>query len=282
MTNEQLAKRQERAQNALVIAAVAEGLRVYAVADPKRAYLVTGTATAPECTCPDFQGHGDDPEWRCKHILAAASQLPAGNGSAEPDSHEVQERRAIQEESRAQRRKRNDAHGNGPAQMLVKRSVSPDGRIDSLSVEFACPVEGAPADDIKSKARRILTLQSEIVEEFLDRPGKPNGTPAEPGNGSPAVPARVVAVGGMDGKWGRRLFLNVEVQGRVSKLFGNRKQLGDVLTAIGAASVASVLEEGMELDLSCQAIVKPTDDGRFLNVERLLPAETRSAPRRVK
>ena len=30
---------------------------------------------------------------------------------------------------------------NGPTQMVVKRSVSPDGRIDSLSVEFTAPVE---------------------------------------------------------------------------------------------------------------------------------------------
>jgi len=86
----------------------------------------------------------------------------------------------------------------------------------------------------------------------------------------------------MPGKRGRRLFLNVEVQGRTAKLFGYRQQLAEALTAIGAGSVATVLREGMAVDLPCRAIVKPTDDGRFLNVEQLLPAETRPGSGRVK
>jgi hypothetical protein len=56
---------------ALVITPADDGLRVHAVTDPKSAYFVTGSAAAPECTCPDFQNHASDPEWRCKHILAA-------------------------------------------------------------------------------------------------------------------------------------------------------------------------------------------------------------------
>lgn len=276
MSNAPLATRQQRAQSALVIAALPEGLRVHAIADPKRAYLVTGTVESPHCTCPEFQ-YSDDPDWRCAHILAAESQLPSGNGHADGD-HELAERRAIQEENRT-RGNGADMNGTGPAQMLVKRSVSPDGRIDSLSVEFSCGVESVPSDEIKAKARRILGLQSEIVEEFLQPPAKPNGAPAASGNGSPAVPARVVAVGGLDGRWGRRLFLNVEVQGRVAKLFGNRRQLGEALTAIGAAAYATNLQEGLALDLRCQAIVRPTDDGRFLNVERLLPLGNGAAHR---
>lgn len=275
MSNAPLATRQQRAQSALVIAALPEGLRVHAIADPRRAYLVTGTVEAPHCTCLDFQ-NAENPDWRCAHILAAESQLPSGNGH--DGDHELAERQAIQQEGRI-RGNGADASTNGPAQMLVKRSVSPDGRIDSLSVEFACGVESVPADEIKAKARRILGLQSEIVEEFLERPGKPNGTRATSGNGSPAVPARVVAVGGLDGRWGRRLFLNVEVQGRVAKLFGNRRQLGEALTAIGAAAYATNLQEGLALDLRCQAIVRPTDDGRYLNIERLLPLGNGAARR---
>ena len=273
MTNAQLAKRQERAQHeALVIGPAAEGgFRVYAVTDPKRSYLVTGTAQSSQCTCPDFQTHGDDPEWRCKHILAALSQLPAGNGQAEPDRYELEERRAIQDEDRSPRRKRTEANGNGPAHMLVKRSVSPDGRIDSLSVEFTCGVDKVPAAEIKTTARKILALQSDIVEEFLDRPGKPNGEPAEPGNGSPAVPARVVAVGGMDGKWGRRLFINVEANGRTLKLFGKPEELAAHIRAAGYLA-PNPFCEGAVLNIPCSITTKPSPDGRYTNVERVLPA----------
>ena len=50
--------------------------------------------------------------------------------------------------------------------MLIKRSVSPDGRIDSLSVEFDCPVEEQSLEETVGRARKILELQREIVGHF--------------------------------------------------------------------------------------------------------------------
>ena len=52
---------------------------------------------------------------------------------------------------------------NGSTQMLIKRSVSPDGRIDSVSVEFSMPVSDISNGEIKDKALKILQLQKEIV-----------------------------------------------------------------------------------------------------------------------
>jgi hypothetical protein len=51
--------------------------------------------------------------------------------------------------------------------MLLKRSVSPDGRVDSLSVEFSCAVDQVSAGDIKTTAFKTLQLQAEIVDGFL-------------------------------------------------------------------------------------------------------------------
>jgi hypothetical protein len=156
--------------------------------------------------------------------------------------------------------------------MLIKRSVSPDGRIDSLSVEFSCPVEKVPAKEIKARALKTLSLQSEIVEGFLNGRKKDNVPPPVQNNGSGGpVPAQLLNIGGMNGKYGRRLFINVKVNGQTSKLFGNRKQLGEFIAAAGFASMADNIDEGMQLNLACRAITKPSEDGRFLNIERVLP-----------
>ena len=70
-----LERRQERARReALVIRQTEEGYRVYSPTNPANAYVVTGTAQDPECSCPDYQHHADDPEWRCKHIFAVFAE----------------------------------------------------------------------------------------------------------------------------------------------------------------------------------------------------------------
>jgi len=293
MTNAELAKRQERATaETFVIAQTEDGYRVYAPADPTKLYLVTSSNGAPQCTCPDFQLHLTDPAWRCKHILAVASRFPAASTPAEStDPIEAEERRAIQAEGREpRRRKAATTPTNGVAQMLVKRSVSPDGRIDSLSVEFSCPVEGMASDGIKDKAKRILTLQADIMGEFLNGREKKNGnggngasTPSQapPTDQSPAVPGRMLSIGGMDGKWGRRLFITVQTNGHNLRHFGNRKQLGEFITAAGFPQFAQNIAEGVKLDLPCRIITEPSADGNYINITHVLPAEGNGGLQRV-
>jgi hypothetical protein len=310
MTNAELAKRQERAvRETYVIAQTQEGFRVYAPTDPKRAYLVTGSAENPACTCPDFGLHAADPTWRCKHILAVLGQQQAGNGaSTAPDPSEAEERRAIQEEGRAPRkRKAAGTNGNGASgtgHMLVKRSVSPDGRIDSLSVEFSAPLDSLPDDAIRDRAQQLIALQSSIVGGFLNHREPPpavrpaphtNGQPrqppsAAPANGSPvvppvvppavpqAVPAQLVNVAGMDGKWGRRLFINVQVNGKTLKLFGKREELAAAVAAAGFSGVE--IKEGTDLNVPCRVTTKPSPDGKYTNVNRVLPANGQQQPRK--
>lgn len=98
-------------------------------------------------------------------------------------------RTAIAREDNAKpKRKRTIATGNGAPQMVIKRSASPDGRIDSLSVEFSCPVDESPTEEIKARAEKILELQSEVIESFLAR--RPNSRAEQP----PAVPRPLAAM----------------------------------------------------------------------------------------
>jgi len=82
-----------------------------------------------------------------------------------------------------------------------------------------------------------------------------------------------VDIAGIDGKWGRRLFINVQANGRTLKLFGNRKQLAEHITAAGFWNMADQIAEGIRLNLPCRIITKLSDDGRWLNIEQVLPLE---------
>src|SRR6266542_4552555 len=123
MTQEQINRAEgER----LIISLNEEGnFRVYSPAYPTRSYTVTGTPEGPKCMCPDFEGHKDDPEWKCKHMMAVLNLV---NRSGAPAEGQDQEPQTTKEESV-------NETANG-LQMHIKRSVSPDGRIDSLSIAF--------------------------------------------------------------------------------------------------------------------------------------------------
>lgn len=289
MTTKQLEKRSERSEiEPLVFSRVKGGIKVYSAADPKKSYIVSGSPEAPTCTCPDFEYHAGagDPQWRCKHVLLASSQLyklHTERGGSE--SYENEERKAIQEEAQqtpeGNERREKTPHPepiptNGTSQMLIKRSVSPDGRIDSLSVEFACPVEKIPVKDIKERALKTLQLQSDIVELFLNGRKHGNGKDARPVLDSDgAIPAELVSIGGMDGKWGRRLFIIVKANGQNLRFFGNKKQLGEYLTAVGCAHLAERIAEDLAINAACRILTKPSQNGKYTDIAQVLPVGRR-------
>lgn len=253
----------------LIVGRAEDGFRVYAVRDRFTIYTVKDGA----CTCPNFAAR---PDVACEHIAAAERFQTMTNGS----------RNAGAEEKGGAAM--NGEH-NGDAQLVIKRSVSPDGRIDSLSVEFRTPVAGISSAAITATATKMLGAQRAIIAEFLAQTPKPNGqkpngqrpngtsAPHQDGE-SPTVPARVVGVGGMDGKWGRRLFLTIACDGGNLRLFGNRNQLADHLSAAGWRFAADDITEGVDLDIPCRVVTKPSPDGRYQNVERLLQA---NGPRKM-
>ncbi|MCI0627788.1 MAG: SWIM zinc finger domain-containing protein [Acidobacteria bacterium] len=259
MTEQQLEVRQRRAQEApMVIQRTAEGFLVYSAASPSKAYHVTTQEGRLVCACPDFQNNNEDPEWCCKHILAVLDKYSEAvqTKPQETQTEEAEERAAIQAEAAPPLKQRvrrtpvngtgratlgpspnaspkRNGNGNGAAQMLIKRSVSPDGRIDAVSIEFSTPVSGTPVAQIKAQALRTLKLQNEIAGAFLNQngDGKTNPRfqprksetkppPSAPANGE-AVPACLLDVGTSNGRYGPRLFISVQASGKRYHLYGS-------------------------------------------------------------
>jgi hypothetical protein len=284
MTEQQVEVRKERAENGtFVISKTEEGFRVYSIHNPSHIYLVRQEADRWTCTCPDFEVHKADTTWRCKHILAVApwSKAEAAQTPTEPPQA-ISESPATNENARppARRRKTQDhLTPPVPVQMIMKRSVSPDGRIDSISVEFSLPVSGYSNGEIKQRALSTLELQKEIVGAFL----KLNGPKESPvlkqspqqqkpvnGDGKPVF-ARMIDIGKMNGKWGERFFINFQVNGRTSRLFGSPKQLAEHIQSAGYDIEAQNIEAGLRLNLACRVTTKPSEDGKYLNVDKVFP-----------
>ncbi len=292
MTQAQLEVRKERADNGALIASKTEdGFRVYSIQNPSHVYLVRKDGERWTCTCPDFESHKADTTWRCKHILAVAPwQKPEKVATPEPgNGHVVAMPVAASEQNEPPQapppalKKRPRKSPNDSTQMLIKRSVSPDGRIDSLSVEFSMPVFDISNGEIKDKALTTLKLQKEIVADFLKLNGEKQavfGSPASkppeptPQNGQPGF-ARMIDIGMIYGKWGKRLLINFEVNGRRCVLFGSANQLAAHIVAAGYQFEPENIEVGLRLNLACCVVTKPSDDGKYLNVDKVLPVGTK-------
>lgn len=258
-----------------IVAKTDEGYRVCSPMNPATQYVVKDTGDDMICTCPEFAANSQNPDWCCGHIRAVHKFMDGQNGRSNATSPAT-------------------AHGNGAssakgtpepnktsrashASMCIKRSVSPDGHVDSLSVEFSLPVGKLSSDEIKQHADRALKLQSEITHQFLGtqsatRPAQSNSGSQRNGRNGRAngVPAQLMNIEAMDTRKGRSLFINVFVERQVAKLFGDEQKLAEALMAAGYGDQAEQIEEGMELNLPCRAITQR--NGRYLNIERLLPA----------
>jgi hypothetical protein len=259
----------QRAAETFVIAKTDEGYRVCSPLEPGRQYVVTGLPDQPQCTCQEFASHDGDPQWLCPHILAVLKETEAASQS--PSTAPAGSRGSGNPPARTTKTAPSAKNGES-AVMLLKRSVSPDGRIDSLSVEFSCPIGKETPETLKERAAKILALQADIASGFL----KTNGNGVSPRNGSAAataVAAQLLAVASMNGRYGKRLFLNVLVNGQVLKFFGSEKQLAEAVTSAGYANVADHLVDGFALNLPCRVVTKPSQDGKYVNIDQVLPAQ---------
>ena len=278
MTQEQFDVRSERAEKDLfVISTTDEGWRVRSAHNPSRYYLVAGDGEGVRCTCPDFENHSEDPGWTCKHILAVQDfQAKTGAAHSPAEAYSSEERAAIQAEGSSQVQPQNT--NPVPSQMVIKRSLSPDGRIDSISIEFSSLITEATSTQIKNRALKTLKLQTEIVRNFLtDPPNKAEGNKSspEPKKGNGAVSAKLLDVGSTNGHYGERFYLNVDVNGRRARFFGTLGQIVRAIAAAGEKLSTQELEPGLRVDLPCRVIAQESSDGRYLNVMQVLPADYR-------
>jgi len=260
----------------LVIMRTDDGFRVYSPANPTKSYVVSGSSANPACTCPDFQLGGEN----CQHIGAVLASFGRSNGATGEDRYAAEERLAIQGENGGAQQQGFSNQPPSATQMLIKRSVSPDGRIDSLSIEFSTEVDESAGAAVVSRAARLLALQAAIAKGFLDRNrnGNGNGNGARPAISSDqgangAALAEMVNIGGMTGKWGRRLFINIQANGQSLKLFGNRAQLAEAIQNAGFPKMAERIEEDVALRVPCRVITKPSQDGKYVDIVRVLPVQ---------
>lgn len=255
-------------EDPFIITRAQDGFRIYSPFEPGISHLVTGVPGEPRCTCPEFLVNEAASQEPCPHIEAvwarfgnvqpAEAEDPSGadgrsapaNGAPAPPDH-------------------------GESRMLLKRSVSPDGRIDSLSVEFSCPLNGEPESEVKARALRLLGLQAEIAAGFLNGSGgaSQNGKGSPPRNSAPSgASARIRGIGASQGKWGRRLFITFETEGKTLRLYGSKKQLEERFTEAGYPQFQNLIQEGVRFDLPCRVVTERSQDGKFLNVAQVLPA----------
>ena len=263
-------------QPTLVVNPGEDGFQVYEPENPSRVFQVTGGADNPQCTCADFKWKGREGGYRCAHIDAVFRHLGYDGGrqsAAAHPAHDGRGGRTVPAPGQT-----TSHNGGGPASMTLKRSVSPDGRINSLSLEFTLPADVDGAPDLESQVLEILDRQDAIVAEYLDRHGGNGQADAGQPAGDGAVPATLKDVGGMQTRYGFRYFINVEAGNRSYKLFGTRQQLEKHLKSVGEHNAR--IAKGAPLNVPCRAVLEESDDGRYLNVVEILPQDGRGSGRR--
>lgn len=264
-------------RSTFVIMREGDGFKVYSPDSPNNQYIVSGTFETPVCTCPDFLNYRQVPGYRCPHIMTVF-QYP-GDATNTPDSYDREERQAIQEESRLAELSRLLSKVNHPPEMNLKRSVSPDGRIDSLSIEFSCPVDLIEPESVKNQAERAMTLQSEIAARFLNDNNPKHNTSGSNGNGD--RPGRgdstdyqiiqLTHIAGSQTKYGWRLFINARVNGQDVRLYGDYAKLSEYLTDAGYPDLGRNIHEGNQINVQCRAALKNDPNKKYPVIERILP-----------
>lgn len=169
-----------------------------------------------------------------------------------------------------------------PSRMMVRRSLSPDGLINSVTVEIDLSIDGLSAKEIRARGLKALELETQIARAHFSiaMPLQPLSlvkpkTKDNSGNGADggedlAAPARLLDIGKTkNGGY----FINVKVGGKKAKLFGSKMEMVRQLAGIGQDLTPEAISEGLQLDFSCRAITKLSEDGRYLNVVRLLPRD---------
>jgi hypothetical protein len=301
MNEQQLEKRKQKAKQPMVITKEETGFRVQSSSNAATSYLVAASRGILVCTCPDYERHEGEESYFCKHILAVkdfvlSQATMEKQAQSNGNTKNKQEAESI---THTPLQKAPNTNGTeSPAtrsstisqpHMLIKRSLSPDTRIDCVSIEIDFNLADCSVSEIKAKAAQALKLQNEIAKEFLmscessDRHAEPSlpqaqvlqpqvqVTPAAVQPFTP-IPAKMLSIGVMQSQWGPRYFITLDINGKSVKLFGSQKQLAKQIAVAGYAVSVEQIQDGAQLNVPCKVTVKPSNDGRFLNVETVFPA----------
>jgi hypothetical protein len=159
-----------------------------------------------------------------------------------------------------------------PTVMTMKRSISPDGRIDCFSLVFSSPVENANSAEIIQRATQLLRIQNNVTSLFLHADRQSTDYNGSNGIGG-SRPATMLYIGSVEGRYGPRLFIAFQANGRGLKLFGTAKELANAILSAGYDFGAGDITAGTRLDLPCRVVTKPSPNGRYTDVDQLLPID---------
>lgn len=159
-----------------------------------------------------------------------------------------------------------------PTTIVMKRSVSPGGRINCLSIEITGGIDSSESDDIVATGTTMLRAQEALVDEFLRSHQKPvNGSAGQAGPSYGMVSAKMLYVGSFTSSNGQRLFIAFQAGNRGLKLFGTADELATAIADAGREIDASDIVKGMRLDLPCCVATKPSPDGRYTDIDQVFP-----------
>jgi predicted nucleic acid-binding Zn finger protein len=285
MSEQLIDKRKPGIQPGLKLTRTTQG---YQVKSGPKTYEVIVENNKIICNCPDFQKqHTDDPNYSCKHIIAALADFEEQQNSALSTVPEKIDAVLSTTEK-----------GNGASKVpiypplhavasptiapkqphiLIKRSLSADARIDSISVEIDFGLTIDDEEAVKLQALKALTLQDSIIKEFIGA-NQPKETLPEPPNvalptediAEEAVDAIMTKVGIAQSKWGTSFYINCELpEGKTAKLFGNQKHLSHQIAQAGFSFPAEKIVEGIVLNIPCK--VTTVLNGKFINIDKVFP-----------
>jgi hypothetical protein len=87
----------------------------------------------------------------------------------------------------------------------------------------------------------------------------------------------MLSIGKTNGKWGPRFFISFQANGNALRLYGTAKQLAEAVGGAGFRYLEEDVVDGVFLNLPCRVVTKRSPDNRYLNIERVLPAQVAAA-----
>lgn len=254
----------------------------YQVRSGPKTYDVIIESDKITCTCLDFQKqHVEDPNHSCKHIIAILAdfeeQQSCISTSITPQPHQADNKLSIIKTGNgASKTSLYPAPTVAPKQphILIKRSLSADSRIDSISVEIDFGLANEDEELVKAQALKALNLQDSIIKEFISINQPRENLPEPPQVVFPTDETSEEVLDGIMTKVGiaqnKSYYIIVELpESKTAKLFGNQKYLSHQIAVAGFSFPAEKIVEGIILNIPCK--VTTVLNGKFINVDKVFP-----------
>jgi len=258
--------------------------RGYTVQAGTKTYEVTVEHDGIVCDCNNFQKQQKDGGYYCSHITAALAQFEAEQSDTTPTKatiiEQIDSKVGISSKPNGTAKvpltfppKQVPAPSN-QTHMLIKRSLSVDGRIDSISIEVDFGLLDEDETVVKAQALKSLKLQDSIIKEFVavNQPKEDLPEPPQVVNPTDTIPEDVVdAIMTKVGKaQNMSFYITVELpEAKTAKLFGNQKYLSHQIAQVGFSFPPEKIVEGIVLNIPCK--VTTVINGKFINVDRVFP-----------